>query len=86
MAETLRKVVSYVALPLHVGSFYLSLVNATFEPHLAPAYAAAALTCAYILLDMFVLPRLPAFKNSDQLSGGEDTDGIHYDEVETKKH
>ena len=90
MAETLRKVVSRVVLPLHVGSLYLSLSNASFDPPLAPVYATGVLVIGYILLDTLVLHHLPAFHDYDQLSGHGDTtvkksDGtlvtVNYDQV-----
>ena len=81
MGETLRKVVSRLVLPVHLVSFYLSMVNASFDPPLVPVYAAMGLGCGYIVLDLFVLPLLPAFQDYNQLSGSGDSMGINYDEV-----
>ena len=93
MAEGLRKVVVRLVLPLHVATFYLSIANASFDPPMAPVYAAAFLVFGFILADKFVLPLIPAFRDYHQLSSSGDTTvtcethgtshAINYDNVES---
>ena len=93
MAEGLRKVIARLVLPLHVATFYLSIANASFDPPMAPVYAAAFLVFGFILADKFVLPFIPAFRDYHQLSSSGDTTvtcethgtshAINYDNVQS---
>ena len=73
MAEVLRKVITRLVLPLHVGTFYLSIVNASFDPPMMPVYTAACLVLGLEVADKFVLPLIPAFQDYHQLSSSGDT-------------
>ena len=93
MAEGLRKVIARLVLPLHVATFYLSIANASFDPPMAPVYAAAFFVFGFILADKFVLPLIPAFRDYHQLSSSGDTTvtcethgtshAINYDNVQS---